>query len=291
MHRTNRDNAVRSKNLEETLVDYTKTHGRIDLLCGGWPCQDNSIAGKRAGHKGKRSGLWNEFKRLIGIFLPKWVIAENVPGLFSVNGGKDFWQVIADLNSLGYCVAWDVLDSQNFGVAQRRKRVFIIGSFGNIGAAKVLFEQESGSRNDKKKQKMGARGLCLSTRDGERQDPTNETLVAHTVGTTAFTGATGSRSRNIIGSTTRANNHDTAGNTKPNNIVAHTLGATPRGNTSFVWQDSHIAEINPSRERKVAGISNKLDPVRGVVIGNAVTVSVAEWIGQRILKYSGKKGG
>ena len=266
MFGTSRNNAVCFENLEEALAKDPETYGHLDLLCAGWPCQDNSIAGSRKGHKGKRSGLWKEVNRLVRIFRPKWFIGENVPGLFSVNSGQDFWEVISNLDSLGYCVAWRVLDSQFFGVAQRRKRVFIVASFGNIGASKVLFGQESSAGNDKKKQKMGERGLCLSTRDGEKQDPTAETLIASTIRV----------NRDGEGSPFGFGNE---------NIVAQTIGATPRGNTSFVWQDPYIAEANANGKRKPSRLSEKLDARRGIVLGNAVSVPVAEWIGERIIKY------
>src|SRR3990167_8139935 len=138
-----REDAVCFEDFNEALAKSPETYGHIDILCGGWPCQDNSIAGSRKGHAGERSGLWGEYRRVLELFRPKWFVAENVPGLFSVNNGKDFWSVISDLDSLGYCVSWTVLDSQNFGVPQQRKRVVIVGSLGNIGSAKVLFEPES----------------------------------------------------------------------------------------------------------------------------------------------------
>lgn len=294
MRRTDRNNAICFKSLEQALVECAETYGCVDILCAGWPCQDNSIAGTRKGHKGERSGLWSEVRRLVGLFRPKWFIGENVPGLFSVNAGKDFWQVISDLDTLGYCVAWDVLDSQNFGVAQRRKRVFVIGSFGNIGAGKVLFEQESGTRDDKTKQKMGARGLCISTREGDRNDPTSETFVAQCLSAHDFAGSITApgRKRNIIATTVRTQE---AGN-RICGLVAQTIGGSKRGNAGRIWEDTHIAEINPKRKRKVTGFSTKLDSPRGVIIGNAVTVNVAKWIGERIIKHdthrqASKEGG
>lgn len=122
-----------------------ETHERksIDLICGGFPCQDVSIAGRRAGLAGERSGLWFEFARVIDELEPQWVIIENVPGLLSSNGGKDFAVIIRWLAQRGYGVAWRVLDAQYFGVPQRRRRVFIVASFGDGRAAEVLFEQDS----------------------------------------------------------------------------------------------------------------------------------------------------
>ena len=124
-----------------------ETHERksIDLICGGFPCQDVSIAGKRAGIAGERSGLWFEFARIIDELEPHWVVIENVPGLLSSNNGKDFAVIVQWLAKRGYGVAWRVLDAHYFGVPQRRRRVFIVASFGNGSAAEVLFESESGT--------------------------------------------------------------------------------------------------------------------------------------------------
>ncbi len=124
-----------------------ETHERksIDIVCGGFPCQDVSIAGKRAGIAGERSGLWFEFARVIDELEPQWVVIENVPGLLSSNKGKDFAVIVQWLAKRGYGVAWRVLDAQYFGVPQRRRRVFIVASFGNGSAAEVLFESESGT--------------------------------------------------------------------------------------------------------------------------------------------------
>src|SRR5262245_16093118 len=95
----------------------------IDVICGGFPCQDLSVAGKRAGLAGERSGLWHEFARIVGEAGPQWVVVENVPGLLSSNRGRDMGAVVGSLVDMGYGVAWRVLDAQGFGVPQRRRRV------------------------------------------------------------------------------------------------------------------------------------------------------------------------
>lgn len=100
----------------------------VDLLCGGFPCQDLSVAGKRAGLAGDRSGLFFEFARIAEALRPRWILLENVPGLLSSQGGRDFGVVLGTLADLGYGVAWRVLDSRFFGVPQRRRRVFIVGA-------------------------------------------------------------------------------------------------------------------------------------------------------------------
>lgn len=99
----------------------------FDMLCGGFPCQDLSIAGKRKGLRGKRSGLFFELVRIIREKQPKLILLENVKGLLSSNGGWDFATVLVELEESGYDVEWQVLNSKNFGVPQNRERAFIIG--------------------------------------------------------------------------------------------------------------------------------------------------------------------
>ncbi len=129
------------------MVEDVRNVGRntvepVDVIYGGFPCQDLSVAGKRAGLAGERSGLWFEFKRIIGELKPGTVVIEYVPGLLSSNGGADFAVVLSGLVECGYGVAWRILDAQYFGVAQRRRRVFIVGSLGDGRAAEILFERE-----------------------------------------------------------------------------------------------------------------------------------------------------
>lgn len=117
--------------------------GAVDVLSAGFPCQDLSVAGRRAGLAGKRSGLFSQIVRIARIVKPQWLLLENVPGLLSSQQGRDFQHVLNELVECGFCLSWRVLDAQYFGLAQRRKRVFIIGSFGNGRCAEVLFEPES----------------------------------------------------------------------------------------------------------------------------------------------------
>lgn len=98
----------------------------VDLICGGFPCQDVSLAGKRAGLEGKRSTLWSEFFRIICEIKPKWVLAENVRGLFSSDDGRFFGGILRDLASIGYNAEWDCLPAAYFGSPQLRHRVYII---------------------------------------------------------------------------------------------------------------------------------------------------------------------
>ena len=113
-----------------------------DLLVGGSPCQSFSIAGDRSGLRGA-SGLMWEYVRAVQAIRPHWIIWENVPGSLSSSGGEDYQCLLQALDELGYTLAWRVLDAQFFGVAQRRRRVYLVGSLGTDSAAEVLFEPES----------------------------------------------------------------------------------------------------------------------------------------------------
>jgi len=118
--------------------------GPISLLVGGTPCQSFSVAGLRKGLEDPRGNLALRFTQLVGDLRPTWVVWENVPGVLSSAGGRDFGTFLGALAELGYGFAYRVLDAQWFGVAQRRRRVFVVGHLGDWRrAAAVLFERES----------------------------------------------------------------------------------------------------------------------------------------------------
>ena len=123
--------------------DFIDRCGAVDLVVGGSPCQSFSIAGNREGLAGE-SGLMYEYIRAVRELMPRYFIWENVPGALSSEGGTAFGQLIGAMDELGYGLAWRVLDAQFFGVAQRRRRVFLVGCLGDPErACEVLFEPES----------------------------------------------------------------------------------------------------------------------------------------------------
>jgi DNA (cytosine-5)-methyltransferase 1 len=128
------------------------------VITAGWPCQDLSIAGRRAGLEGARSGLWWEVVRLLDETHARWFVGENVPGLLSSNNGQDMGAVVGALGDLGYGVAYRVLDAQFFGVPQRRRRVFFVGHLGVpwTASAEVLFECEGGAGDSASGREAGA---------------------------------------------------------------------------------------------------------------------------------------
>jgi DNA (cytosine-5)-methyltransferase 1 len=130
------------------LGDFTTIgadRGPVDVLVGGTPCQSFSVAGLRKGMADARGNLALEFLRLAARLDARWVLWENVPGVLSSNGGRDFGAFLGGLAELGYGFAYRVLDAQFFGVAQRRRRVFVVGHAGGLWqrAAAVLFERAS----------------------------------------------------------------------------------------------------------------------------------------------------
>jgi DNA (cytosine-5)-methyltransferase 1 len=132
---------------------FTPSRG---IITGGFPCQDLSVAGRRAGLAGERSGLFWEIARIVEETQTEYAVLENVPGLLSSNGGKDFGVILGTMADLGYSVAWRVLDAQYFGVPQRRKRVFIACRRASSGSAgEILFKSEGLRRDPSTSQREG----------------------------------------------------------------------------------------------------------------------------------------
>ena len=110
----------------------------FDLLCGGFPCQAFSLAGRRKGFDDARGTLFFEIARLAEARRPAYLLLENVPGLLNHDGGRTFAAILATLSDMGYCVKWSVLNSKHFGVPQSRKRVFLICYLDPRCAGKIL---------------------------------------------------------------------------------------------------------------------------------------------------------
>lgn len=234
-----------------------------DVWAGGFPCQDISLArmGPRSGLNGNQSGLFFEFARLLEARRPKAVVLENVAGLLSSNQGRDFGLVIRTLADLGYGVAWRVLDSRYFGVPQSRTRVFIVGTLGDPeAAASVLFEPECGDRNSEKSRSDGSKPLspfAISVGDSQRGFVKK---LAHCLYAESARHTGTDWSRNYV--------------SYPEGLVrrltpleAERLQGFPEGWTDLP-QSIHDVE--------------KRDSARYHACGNAVTVNVIEWLGNRL---------
>lgn len=235
---------------------YPEDIPEAEVWCGGFPCQDLSLAnqGKRKGLGGTRSGLFFKYAELIEAKRPRWVIIENVPGILNSKDGLDFKVLLQTLDELGYGVSWRVLDAKYFGTPQRRRRTYVIGSFGTILSAEVLFDKgstEIAPRSGLGKREIAAGGSQECYRGAEIYSIQHAGIGRkHTAGPQAK----GYR----------------------NDEETYTLDS--RGGA-----DAVCSTINPFRIRSSAGISNGVDGNRYRAIGNAVAVPVIEWIGRRIL--------
>jgi len=160
------------------LGDMTKykewqIDGTIGLLVGGTPCQSFSVAGLRKGLEDPRGNLALTYVGILDKFRPKWFIWENVPGVLSSGGGRDFGSFLGAVAECGYGFAYRVLDAQYFGVPQRRRRVFVVGYLGDWRPpAEVLFESESLSGNSKpsRKTRQSVAGYVESSFGQYRED-------------------------------------------------------------------------------------------------------------------------
>ncbi len=128
----------------------TPRNSGITLISGGFPCQPHSVAGKREGSADERN-LWPEFRRVIGEIKPRWVLAENVPGLFSSDAGRFFGTILADLAEMGYSTGWATYGAVDVGALHRRNRVFIVAYSGcfnsNGGSSERRGQEGSGTRH------------------------------------------------------------------------------------------------------------------------------------------------
>jgi DNA (cytosine-5)-methyltransferase 1 len=232
-----------------------------DLWCGGFPCQDLSLAnqGKRKGLEGARSGLFYRFADLAEQAKPRWIFMENVPGLLNSKNGEDFKSLLYTLDELGYGVSWRVLDAKYFGTPQRRRRVYIVASRGNLRSAEVLFEQNA-TRIIDKPGRVEEHSYAPGT---EREDRvTNYYAIQHAgIGRIPTAGPQAKGYRND----------------------GETYTCDSRGSSDAICQ-THA----PFRIREAAGIPARLDSSRWRALGNSVAVPVIEWIGNRIIEVDKK---
>lgn len=235
----------------------------VDVVVYGSPCQDMSVSGKRAGLAGERSGLFFEAVRVIKELRekygkPDFAIWENVPGAFSSNGGDDFravLQALADIGAVDIC--WRVLDAQYFGVAQRRRRIVLVASFGDVGADTVLFESQSGggSATSSRQARQGAEP-GTARRTGKSGWPVDVVDTFHA----AFGKKLGLENQHVNG-----------------------------GCTWFVLDEGKIRRLVPEEFEALQGFpkgwtAGQADTHRYKQLGNAVAVPVAKWVAAKLLQ-------
>ena len=227
-----------------------------NVWCGGFPCQDVSLAnqGKRKGLKGERSGLFYKYAERVEERRPEWLVIENVPGLLNSHKGQDFRVLIGILEELGYGISWRVLDAKYFGTPQRRRRVYIVASLGDMRSARVLFNERSDQ-------------FVNSSGRGQRTQASPEVI------------------RGLRKADVYAIQHASIGR-------KHTAGPQAKGyrNDGETYTlDSRgsadaVCEANDGfRMRATTRFSKELDSNRLRATGNAVAVPVITWIAQKII--------
>jgi DNA (cytosine-5)-methyltransferase 1 len=300
---------------------------RRGILTAGWPCQGNSVAGRRGGMDDPRSGLWRHVVRLLAETRPRWFFGENVPGLLSVNNGRDFGRVVDDLGQLGYGVAWRVLDAQHFGVPQRRRRVLIVGCLGD-GAApvQVLLEPE-GSGGDSPSRRASGQVVAALTRSslgvGGPDDNNAQAghLIAETLRTHPRPGSNSNGAMVTVAHTLTGEGHDASedgtGRGTPlvpmgfawqaggNNDAsgAHVTDGTPtlpRSQTLAVNTATAVRRLTPLECERLQGYPDgwtatswgkpQSDAPRYRQMGNSVAVPCIEWVARRLIQADSAQG-
>lgn len=222
----------------------------VDLIVGGFPCQDISNAGRRVGIEGHRSGLWGEFARIIRELRPRFVIVENVAALLA----RGLERVLGDLAACGYDAEWDCLPASAFGAPHRRDRVFLV-AYPN---GNQLREQSGRSGGESWK------ASPLSISDGQ------ERPLAY---------ADGKRVREKLARRISSGGQDTADASRELRDGPRIFGPSWRVKLT----DCRRWPIEPDVGRVVDGFPGRLDRLKG--LGNAVVPKVIEFIGRQILEY------
>ena len=239
--------------------DMTKFEGwpdaNVDLLCGGTPCQSFSVAGLRKGLADPRGNLMLTFGAIAAKYRPRWLVWENVPGVLSSNGGRDFGAFLGMLGQLGYGFAYRVLDAQYFGVPQRRRRVFVVGCLGDWRrAAAVLFERHSlsGDSAPRREAREGSAGRAegsvavgfQSSQSGVRLGDTHATLDANN----------GSRRHNGVIHATAFGGNNTAGPIDVATARNACASASASGRMDFETETFLVQPVRP------VGFNARQDP-------------------------------
>ena len=270
-----------------------KLDDSIGLLVGGTPCQSFSVAGLRKGLDDPRGNLALTYVGILDRFRPKWCVWENVPGVLSSGGGRDFGSFLGALGELGYGWAYRVLDAQNFGVAQRRRRVFVVGCLGGWeSAAKVLFESESLSGDIKKGRTKKQETSKYAGRGIATISPTIGCELAKQVNNQMVNKEEQSYTLNVI------DVHGVAigfhANARPDemNFLKNKSNTLTAGQRAACHNKMAVRRLTPVECERLQGFSDNYtnipkaaDGNRYKALGNSMAVPVMRWIGKRINQF------
>jgi DNA (cytosine-5)-methyltransferase 1 len=291
----------------------------IGLLVGGTPCQSFSVAGLRKGLDDPRGNLALTYLGILDHFRPKWCVWENVPGVLSSSGGRDFGSFLGALGELGYGFAYRVLDAQHFGVAQRRKRVFVVGcASGWKHSAEVLFESESlrwdiaESKQQRKKTSTSFIPSVAGTLDRE----CGGSKLNHQTATSGHIIPTFWNGTQLADTLTRTSDDQRMPDKNRMQLVVDSIAiqdasGREKSQNGKGWSDSNkaytldtqglqgvatnlaVRRLTPIECERLQGfpdnytkiIENCPDGHRYRALGNSMAVPVMRWIGERINQY------
>jgi len=225
--------------------------GRIDVITGGFPCQDISVAGKQAGIEGERSGLWGELARIIGDIRPRYAIVENVTALISGDNGAWFGTVLRDLAQIGYDCEWHCIPASELGAHHHRDRVWIIAYPANSRRQKRENIRRAGPQNQQKQDhdiRCESRGFYKTSNDGDKV-PNSDSQ----------------RSQRLLTDRTIQE-------------WSETVGHSGQGSES----PGRAWAIEPAVGRVANGVPRRVDRLKG--LGNAVVPQIPELIGRAIME-------
>lgn len=269
-----------------------------DVITFGFPCQDLSVAGKRAGLAGGRSGLFYHATRIINELNPAYCLFENVPGLLTSSKGNDFRLVLTEMDRLGYSGAWRVLDAQWFGVAQRRRRLFGLFSCLDSGAercAEILALPESlrghPPPSRKAKEDPSASFACGISPD-RRYAPRIGRITNVENQAVGFTQSSFGGYREGCG-TLRASGGDLGGGSE---TLIVGIAADDDNRRDIVTARTAVRRLTPTECERLQGVPDGWtegfsNSTRYRMLGNAVCVKVAEWIAKRMATAMGMTNG
>lgn len=243
--------------------DWNLNDKSIDLLVGGTPCQSFSISGLRKGLHDDRGNLMLEYLRMADELKPKWIVWENVVGVLSSNKGRDFGTFLTALGEIGYGFAYRVLDAQYFGVPQRRRRVFVVGCFGDWrSAGKVLFKPDCLSGDPPPSRAQGERIAPTVTTGPPFSRTGNERVEAEALVTFARVGHGQYSDKENIASTIRARDYKDATDLitfSPQNSVSNGLSISKH--TVPTLQTKKQSAVVIDRAAFNQGVNAKYDPL------------------------------
>lgn len=270
----------------------------FDLLCGGFPCQDLSMAGARKGLEGSRSGLWYEFERIIKESKPSWVLIENVTGLLSSNQGKDFGSILEALENIGYkSIGWRILDTQHFGIPQRRRRLFIVASLREGLTEKVLGLGESCSENTILSGSKEKRNTFSYKRSAGKHD--RNITVAPTITSTDHKGVRSYFNNEISGAIVVKTAHSGSNGNGVQKELSYVVDtSSPHNQVIAPAMKNIIRRLTPIECERLQGFPDGWTCLCGEdickcknlqryrLLGNAVSVPVIYVLGKRIMEVN-----